>query len=266
VSAMAKAFLLMVAMCIYLRADVRYVLRCEMESSDQVMAKNGVLADAVRNCTTEVLQAKGKQLTRTARSSQIYFYETEEVITLDHGNQTWTKSSVEEAERASQAALAQLKQMGAVFRIVSNPRSEGKEIGGYPAKGMVSVLDMSFQVPGLPKGMSSRTQMEFWASEAAPGGKEIADWTRSMQAKGSHVTSPTLRMMTQFFASIPGGAQVLKDAEGMTGQVLELTMRMETQGLADTLTMRMTMRAEDFDTKPIPETEFAIPAGYKEVK
>jgi hypothetical protein len=30
--------------------------------------------------------------------------------------------------------------------------------------------------------------------------------------------------------------------------------------------MKMTLRAEGFDEKPIPASEFAIPAGYKEVK
>jgi hypothetical protein len=59
---------------------------------------------------------------------------------------------------------------------------------------------------------------------------------------------------------------MLKDGENLVGQLLEMSMVMETKGLADTLTMKMVMRAEKFDESPIAASEFAIPDGYQEVK
>jgi hypothetical protein len=244
-----------------LTADVRYTLKCEIESTDKVILKTGALATAMRECTSTILQTGERQLTRTERFTQIVDFAKEDVVTLDHEKKTWTKFSTAKEEQAAQASIMQLQQMGAVFRIVSNPISEPKMIGGFEAKGMVSVLEMSFNYPGMQKGMNSRAQMEFWVSETAPGAKEIM----ASSAKNK-LASPTMRMMGKFLATVPGGSQVLKDGQNLVGQLLEMTMRLETKGLADVLSMRMTMKAEGFDTSAIPASEFSIPDGYTEVK
>jgi hypothetical protein len=243
-------------------ADVRYQLRCEIESSDKVVSKSGALADAMKDCSSEILQTADRQMIRNGKSSQIIEFGTETTILVDHVKQTWTKNGAGQADLAAQAAMEQLKQMGAVFKMTSNLLEEKKQIAGFESKGMASLLNMSFNFPGMDKGMSSVALMEFWVSETAPGAKEILAYA----AKNGPSASPTMRMMGQFLASVPGGNQLLKDGSALIGQLMEMTMTMETKGLADTLKMKMTLRAEGFDEKPIPASEFAIPAGYKEVK
>ena len=256
-----RVFFLLSLAAATLSADVRYTLKCEIESNDKMMAKSGALQDAMKDCTSTILQTADRQLTRTSKSTQIVEFGSETVITIDHEKKTWTKNGAAQAEYAAQASMNQLKQMGAVFRLTSSPITEPRTIAGYEAKGMVSVLEMTFNFPGMPQGMVSRAQMEFWVSDTAPGAKEIVAWsTKNKQA------SPTLRMMSQFLATVPGGNQVLKDGEHLVGQLLEMGMRMETKGLPDVLSLKMTMKAEGFDTTPIPASEFAIPDGYQEVK
>ena len=242
-------------------ADVRYQLRCEIESSDKVVSKSGALADAMKDCSSEILQTADRQMIRNGKSSQIIEFGTETTILIDHVKHTWTKNGAGQADLAAQAAMEQLKQMGAVFKMTSNLLEEKKQIAGFESKGMASLLNMSFNFPGMDKGMSSVALMEFWVSETAPGAKEILAYA----AKNGPASSPTMRMMGQFLASVPGGNQLLKDGSALIGQLMEMTMTMETKGLADTLKMKMTLRAEGFDEKPIPASEFAIPAGYKEV-
>ncbi len=252
--------------CGALWADARFVLRCELESSDKVMNKAGALEAAMRDCTTEVLQTATRQITRNSKVSQIIEYDSEMVTTLDHEKKTWSRATAAQSEAATQASVAQLKQMGAQFRVISNPITETKTIGGYEAKGMVSVLEMTFQFPGMQQGMSSRAQMEFWVSETAPGAKEILAWAAKTKDKGAGIGSPTIRMMKQFLGSVPGGEEAIRTGQSLVGQMVEMTMRMETKGLADVNTVRMTMRAEGFETKPVDEKEFVIPEGYTEVK
>jgi len=263
-SAMVNSKILVVylALCAAARADVRYTLKCEIESSDKVMARTGALQDAMRDCSSQILQTAEKQLTRNGKVTQILEYGTENLITIHHEKKTWTRNGAAQSELAAQASMQQLKQMGAVFRIVSNPIAEPKQVAGFDAKGIVSVLEMSFNYPGVPSGMSSRAQMEFWVSETAPGAKEII----AAASKNGAVGSPTLKIMGQFLATVPGGQEMLNDAEKLVGQLVEMTMRMETKGLADVLSLKMTMRAEDFKTVAIPASEFAIPDGYVEVK
>lgn len=244
-----------------LSADVKYTLRCDIESPDKQMAKSGALATAMKDCTSTVLQSANRQAFRNGKSTQIFELGSETVITIDHEKKTWSKNGLAETESRTQAAMAQLKQMGANFKMISNPLSEPKTIAGFASKGMVSILEMSFNFPGMQQGMSTRTQLEFWVSDSAPGAKEFIEWTEKNKA-----VSPTLRMMGLFLASFPGGDQVLKDTKNFVGQLMEMSVHMETKGLADTLNLRMTMRAEGFDTSPIPPSEFAIPDGYQEVK
>ncbi len=263
--AMVKAFGLFI-FCGALWADVRFMLRCDLESSDRVVSKAGALEAAMRDCTTEVLQTATRQLTRNSKMTQIIEYDSEMVTTIDHVRKTWTRATAAASEAAAQASVTYLKQMGAQFRVVSNPIAESKVVGGYEAKGMVSVLEMTFQYPGMQQGMSSRAQMEFWVSETAPGAKEILALSAKMKDEGAGIGSPTIRMMKQFLGSVPGGQEAIRTGQALVGQMVEMTMRMESKGLADVSTVRMTMRAEDFKTDAVDEKAFAIPEGYMEVK
>lgn len=256
-----RSFLLILLVSAPMPADVRYQLRCEIESSDKVVGKNGALAEAMKDCSSEILQTADRQMIRNGKSTQIIEFGTETTILIDHAKQTWTKNRAGQADLAAQGAMDQLKQMGAVFKLTSNPLEEKKQIAGYESKGMASFLNVSFNFPGMDKGMNSTALMEFWVSETAPGAKEILAYA----AKNGPLASPTMRMMSQFLASVPGGNQLLKNGSGLIGQLMEMTMTMETKGLADTLKMKMTLRAEGFDEKPIAASEFAIPTGYKEV-
>jgi len=249
--------LLLIGVCSW--ADVRYLLRCEVESSDKMMSKSGALQAAMKDCTSEILQTKEKQLSRNGKVSQILDFKTETTITLDHEKKTWSKGTASVGEKAAQAQMEQLKSMGAQFKMVSNPITETKKIAGYEAKGLAGLLQMTFNFPGMDKGMSSRAVMEFWVSETAPGAAEVLQATSGQQ-------SPTLRLMAQFLTTVPGGSQMLKDGANLRGQLMEMTMKMETAGLADTLSLAMLMRAENFVVGPIEASEFEVPADYKEVK
>ncbi|MFN8941438.1 MAG: hypothetical protein ACK5ZJ_17035 [Acidobacteriota bacterium] len=262
---MVKAFGLFI-FCGALSAQVRFVLRCELETSDKVVSKAGTLEAAMRDCTTEVFQTPSRQLTRNTKVTQIIDYDSEMVTTIDHERKTWTRATAAASEAAAQWSVTQLKQMGAQFRVVSNPIAETKVVGGYEANGMLSVLEMTFQFPGMQQGMSSRAQMEFWVSQTAPGAKEILAWSARIKDKGAGIGSPTIRMLKQFLGSVPGGQDAIRTGQTLVGQLVEMTMRMETRGLSDVNTVRMTMRAEDFKTGPVDEKVFAIPEGYAEVK
>ena len=254
-----RGFFVFLMVSASLLADVRYQLRCEIESSDKVVSKSGALADAMKDCSSEILQTADRQMIRNGKSTQIIEFGTETTILIDHAKQTWTKNG---AGQADLAAMDQLKQMGAVFKMTSNQLAEKKQIAGFESKGMASLLQMSFNFPGMDKGMSSNALMEFWVSETAPGAKEI----QAYAAKNGPGASPTMRMMSQFLATVPGGNQLLKDGSGLIGQLMEMTMTIQTKGLADTLNLKMTLRAEVFDEAPIPASAFVVPAGYKEVK
>jgi hypothetical protein len=249
-----------------LSADVKYTLRCEIESSNKVMVKPGALEDAMKNCTSTILQTADKQLTRTGKTTQIVEFANETVITIDHEKKTWSRNGTQAAEQAAHASLNQLKQMGAVFKLTSNPVIEAQKIAGYDAKGLISILEMTFSIPGMPTGMSSRAQMEFWVSDTAPGAKEIMAWAAKSKTADGLQVSPTMRMMSQFLSTVPGGNQVLKDGQHLVGQLVQMSMTMETKGLEEGVKMKMTMKAEGFDTTPIAASEFAIPDGYQEVK
>lgn len=257
-----RSFLLFLMVSASLLADVRYQLRCEIESNDKVVGKSGAMADAMKDCSSEILQTVDRQMIRNGKATQIIEFGTETTILIDHAKKTWTKNGAGQADLAAQATMEQLKQMGAVFKMTSNQLTEKRQIAGFEAKGIASLLQMSFNFPGMDKGMSSNALMEFWVSETAPGAKEILAYA----AKNGPGASPTLRMMSQFLSTVPGGNQLLKDGSGLIGQLMEMTMTIETKGLADTLKLKMTLRAEGFDEKPIPATEFAVPAGYKEVQ
>lgn len=256
-----RSFLIFSMISGTLLADVRYQLSCEIESSDKIVSKSGALADAMKDCSSEILQTADRQMIRNGKTTQIIEFRTETTILVDHLKKTWTRNGAGQADQASQAAMEQLKQMGAVFKMTSNQIAEKKHVAGFESKGMASLLDMSFKFPGMDQGMSSRALMEFWVSETAPGAKEIL----AFAAKNGPGASPTLRMMSQFLATVPGGNQLLKDGSGLIGQLMEMTMTIETKGLADSLKLKMTLRAEGFDETPIAASEFAIPAGYKEV-
>ncbi len=257
-----RSFLIFLMISTTLLADVRYQLRCEIDSSDKVISKSGALADAMKDCSSEILQTADRQMIRNSKTTQIIEFGSETTILMDHLKNTWTKNGAGQADQAAQAAMDQLKQMGAVFKMTSSQISDTKQIAGFESKGMASMLDMSFNFPGIDKGMSSKALMEFWVSETAPGAKEIL----AFASRNGPGASPTLRMMSQFLSTVPGGNQLLKDGSGLIGQLMEMTMTIETKGLADTLKLKMTLRAESFDEEPIAPGEFEIPPGYKEVK
>ncbi len=256
-----RGLLLILALPALLWADVRYTLKCDIESNDKVMLKSGAMVAAMKDCSSTILQTATRQLTKTSRMTQIVEFGSESIITIDHEKKTWMRHDAAQTEQAAQASLRQLQQMGAVFQLSSHAIERPRVIAGYEAKGIQNVLTMTFQFPGMPQGMNSRSQMEMWFSETAPGAKEI------IAAIGSNTdNSPTMRMMRQFLATFPGGDQVIKETRNLRGQLLEMSIHMETHGLAEPLNLKMTMRAEGFDTTPIPASEFDVPEGYKEVK
>lgn len=242
-------------------ADVRYTLKCEFTSSDKTSMQTGALANAMRDCSTEILQTASKQLTRTTRGTQILDIATGDVILLDTEKKTFTRSTAETTGKMAQSNMQQLQAMGAKLEFKTEPIPRPRVITGFEAKGLASDISMSFQMPGMPQGVNTQARMEFWVSETAPGAKELIE-----SAKKNKVSSPMLRTLGPLLASIPGGAEMMKNSENLLGQLLELNLTMETQGLPQALQVKMVMRAENFSTEPIDPKEFEIPAGFSEVK
>ena len=264
---MRRSGILFILSCGMLMADVRYTLRCEIESTDKMLTQSGAMRDAMKDCTSEIFQTGERQMSRTARMTQIVEYATESTVVIDHSKKTWTRSSASQTEAAAQAAMEQMKQMGVKLKMSSEPIPEKREISGYAASGLASLVEMTFAFPGMDRGMSSRVRMEFWVSETAPGAKEILAWTANQKQEGvASKASPTLRVMGQFLTAVPGGNQVLANGANLVGQLMEMNMKMESKGMGDAPTMNMSMRAETFSTEAIPASEFEIPDGYKEVK
>ena len=96
-TAMVKAFGLFI-FCGALSADVRFVLRCELETNDKVINKAGTLEAAMRDCTTEVFQTAARQITRNSKVTQIIEYDSEMVTTIDHERKTWTRATAAASE------------------------------------------------------------------------------------------------------------------------------------------------------------------------
>ena len=82
-----------------LMADVRYTLRCEIESTDKMLTQSGAMRDAMKDCTSEIFQTGERQMSRTARMTQIVEYATESTVVIDHSKKTWTRSSARDGSR-----------------------------------------------------------------------------------------------------------------------------------------------------------------------
>lgn len=264
---MTKSWILFVLSCGMLMADVRYTMRCEIESTDKKLMESGALKEAAKDCSSEIFQTADRQMSRTSRLTQIVEYANENTILIDHAKKTWTRNSAARAAGLAQTALEQMKQMGAKVNMTTEAIKEKREIAGYEAKGLTNLLEISFAMPGLQGGMSSAVRIEFWVSETAPGAKEILAWSAKLkdQAEGSQA-SLTMRMLGQFLSSVPGGNQMLQEGGNLVGQLMEVSMKMESKGMGNEAKMNMVMRADKFSTEAIPATEFEIPDGYKEVK
>ena len=264
---MSRNGILFVFSCGMLMADVRYTLRCEIVTNDMMLTQNGALRDATKDCTSDIFQTAERQMSRSGRMTQIVEYADETTILIDHVKKTWTRNSASQTEAAARASMEQLKQMGVKLKMSSEKIVEKREIAGYEAKGLANLLEMSFNFPGMDQGMSSTVRIEFWLSETAPGSKAILEWSAKQKSLGAgSQNSPTLRIMNQFLAAVPGGEQLLRESGNLVGQLMEMNMKMESKGMGNAADMRMTLRAEKFSTEAIPASEFEIPDGYTEVK
>ncbi len=258
---MAKAagiLLLLVSMPLW--ADLRYQMRCEMESSEPMLTKMGALAEAARNCSVEVLHTGGRQLIRNAKMTQIFHPEEGYVIQLDHVDKTRRRVSFEEVQRGNQASLDQFKAMGAQMNIATRKLPAPRAIEGFVSEGVESDLTIDVPIPGLPRPMRMATKVEVWVSAEAPGGKEI-----NRGAQGN-TASPQFQMMMQFLRGIPGGEQILREGALPTGQLMETRMRMELPSGEATSVIQIRMQAEKFQPGPIDPKEFEVPTDYREVQ
>ncbi len=264
---MSKIGIFFLLSCSILMADVRYTLRCEIESTDKKLMESGALKEAARDCSSEIFQTAARQMSRTSQLTQIVEYANENTILIDHVKKTWTRNSAAQAAGLAQTAMEQMKQMGAKVNMTTEAIKEKREIAGYEAKGLTNLLEISFAMPGIQEGMSSAVRIEFWVSETAPGAKEILAWAAKQKDQGvGSQASLTMRMLGQIVSSIPGGNQMLQEGGNLFGQLMEVSMKMESKGMGNEARMNMVMRAEKFLTDSIPASEFEIPDGYKEVK
>lgn len=259
VMAKAAGILLLLA-SLPLSADVRYQMRCEMESSEPMLTKMGALAEAARNCSVEVLQSGSRQLIRNAKMTQIFHSEEGYVIQLDHVDKTRRRMSFDEMQRGNQASLDQFKAMGAQMNIATRKLPAPRAIEGYLSKGVESNFTIAVPVPGLPRPMQMSARVEVWVSAEAPGGKDVS------QSAAGNATSPQFQMMMQFLRGIPGGDQILREGALPTGQLMETRMRMELPAGDGASVIQIRMQAEKFQTTPIEPQEFAVPADYREVQ
>jgi hypothetical protein len=258
---MAKAAgILLLLASLPLWADLRYQMRCEMESSEPMLSQMGALAEAARNCSVEVLQSGSRQLIRNARMTQLFHLEEGYLIRLDHVDKTRRRISFEELQQGDQASLEQFQAMGARMNIATRKLPAPRVIEGYLSEGVESNFTIAVPVAGLRRPMQMSARVEVWLSAEAPGGKDAA------KGIAGKATSPQFQMMMQFLRGMPGGDQILREGALPTGQLMETRMRMELPGGDGVSVIEIRMRAENFATSPINPEEFAVPADYREVQ
>jgi hypothetical protein len=256
---MAKAAgILLLLAPLPLWADLRYQMRCEMESSEPMLSQMGALAEAARNCSVEVLLTPNRQSIRNAKMTQIIHSAEGFSFQLDHADKTYRRLSLAEMQRGNQASLDQFKAMGAQVSMNTRKLPAPRTINGYSATGLESELTIRVPVPGLPRPIQMAAKVEIWVSREAPGAESVP---AANQASAAH-----LQTIMQFLRGIPGGEKLLSEGALSAGQIMESRMRMEMPSGEDTSVIQIRMQAENFQTGPIDPKEFEVPAGYREVQ
>ena len=126
-----------------------------------------------------------------------------------------------------------------------------KKIGGYSAKEVVLTMD-----GGTSPITGNRMQMEadIWLASGVPGGRELQAFQRKGNAMNPDPASGGSLEKTL--------ADLQQRTAGLDGLPLLQIMKIRTSKDGPAV-LKITMETGGFSTAPLPDSLFAVPAGYR---
>jgi hypothetical protein len=232
-----------------------------------------------------------KMMTDRNTGATIVDFDAQTVTTLNKTQKTWSVMKFSDIGQG-------LKQTDIDAKIDVKETGQTKTINGFKASEMV--MTMEVDSPQMAQaGMKMQMEIDMWRSSDVPGAREMkafyqrngpsfpwaamgssgaqgmqkamADMQRKMADAGGVTLLQTVRTKS------PGGAQTEKmqkaraQLEAMVQQggpgadaARQALARMPAAGVGGAL-FEMTMESSDFSTSSIPDSAFAIPAGFQKV-
>jgi hypothetical protein len=168
-----------------------------------------------------------------------------------------------------------VKDIGADIQVDVKETGQRKKINGFDASQVVMTMTMEGMQPGRASGMKMLMEMEMWLSADVPGASEAKAFFQKNADKlpwaamggGNPQMQKSMAAMQKKIATL-GGVTVLQIVRTKMGggdpQMQEAMARMQAMrgGAPGGALFEMTMESSDFSTAGIPESVFAIPAGY----
>jgi hypothetical protein len=195
----------------------------------------------------------------TGEIATIIDFDSQTLTTVNNRLKTITVRSLGEVGAAAKVKDAQVK-------VDIKETGQQKPIRGYNAKELILTMDVSGTATQQVGAGRMQIEMDMWVSSDVPGAGEVRSfYKRNMErmpwAAMSGSLSPSMRSgiaeMQRKLAEI-GGVQVLS------------VMKMKIPGGASAPATsnsiaEVTTEAGDFSTASVPDSVFAIPAGYQKV-
>jgi len=236
---------------------------------------------------------KGQKMKiETGTMATILDFDAQTITTIDNAAKTYKVAKFSDA--AGEAAGADVK---------ADVKSTGqtKTINGHQATQTLVTLDMEMP-QGQAAGMKAQIEIELWVSRDVPGGQELAAFYKKNAARfpasaiggGNPAMQKAMGKLQQQMAQADGVpmeevvrvkssggptmsaaqaqqmAQARAQLETMAKQggpqaaaMQAALARMGNMGSASAPLMETTMDASDFSSAAIPDSVFAIPAGYE---
>jgi hypothetical protein len=249
------------------------------------------------------LGSAGNQVQKHYVKGQKMKMETGTVTTiLDFDAQTITSIN-NAAKTYTVAKFSDVAGAAAGVDVKADVKSTGqtKTINGYQASQTIVTMDMDMQ-QGQAAGMKAQMEIELWVSRDVPGSQELAAFYKKNAARfpasalggGNPAMQQAMTKLQQQMAQAEGFpveevvrvksaggpamsaaqtqqmAQARAQMEAMAKQggpqaaaMQAALARMGNMGSGSGPLMEMTMDAGDFSSAAIPDSVFAIPAGYE---
>ena len=279
------------------RADFQYVTRTT--SSGGMMAAvtggPGKAATKPAGDATRLLYQGDKVKIDSGTTAMIIDLGVQTLTSIDHGRKTYNVTPLGSVPAGAKNAKLEMK-------MDVKETDQRKTINGYAARQVIITMDLESP---QTQGAKMRLTSEMWLSEDVDGaqelrafyqrngdrfpwqamfgktdpamGKSLADFQKKVAALGG---VPVLQIMRMSMAGDPARAAELEQQVAAARRQLEDMKKqggdqaaaatqalaaLGSQGSQPGVLMEMTMESSDFSTKPIPASEFAIPADYRKV-
>jgi hypothetical protein len=236
-----------------------------------------------------------KMMVETGGRTIIMDFDAQTITTIDNSQKTYTVSKF--------ADLAQAMPAGADVQVDAKETGQRKAINGFNASEMLLTMQVEM---AQAKGMKMQMEMDLWVSPDVPGAQEMASFYKrnrdrfpwgALSQGGNPSMAQAMATIQRKLAEMngvpvlqtirmkPAGGSDAQNAQMQQGmsQARARLEEMQKQGgpqaaAAAQALARMgaapgsgsgfetTMESSNFSSASIPESVFAIPAGYKRVE